>query len=62
MDPLIKSQLLYQLSYAPIKAYAGLIGPRDEGVISKGPGGCPAGLCLFVMRRTQACNLPGRPA
>src|SRR5450759_4527916 len=39
-DPLIKSQLLYQLSYAPGLPSAG--SPARRGSLSKGAPGCPA--------------------
>jgi hypothetical protein len=40
LDPLIKSQLLYQLSYAPIERLASRLG---RPAISKAPADCPAG-------------------
>ncbi len=43
-DPLIKSQLLYQLSYAPGLPSAG--SPAGRGSLSKGETGCPAALPL----------------
>ena len=37
MDPLIKSQLLYQLSYAPIKGAAGRKGSGARAVLTNWP-------------------------
>ena len=35
MDPLIKSQLLYQLSYAPIENLTAAVGRREAGDLAK---------------------------
>ena len=66
MDPLIKSQLLYQLSYAPFRL--GIAVPRDAldtkpGEESKGgiPQGSRLARTLLLERAATASRRAGRP-
>ena len=56
-DPLIKSQLLYQLSYAPVLPSAGE--PARRGSLSKGGKECPAAQGARGQPKEEAARWPG---